>query len=82
MGRVLFRLSFITVLAQGNSSQAVRKLKMDTEAIPGFAKGNTIRKNTVNTPPPSIYMASSSSFGTFSTKPLIIKVEYGMTQAT
>ena len=54
MGNVLFRSSLMTVLAHGNSSHAVRKLKIDTEAIPGFVNGRMIRKKTVNTLPPSI----------------------------
>lgn len=54
IGMVLFRLSLITVLAHGNSSHAVRKLKIDTDAIPGLANGMMIFTNTVNTLPPSI----------------------------
>ena len=34
-----FSSSLITVLAQGNSSHAVRKLKMEIEAIPGLVNG-------------------------------------------
>ena len=54
---------------------AVRKLNIDTEAIPGFASGMIIFPKTVNTLPPSIYVASSSSLGIPSTNPLIINVE-------
>ena len=54
MGIVLFKLSFSTVFAHGNSSHAVKKLKMDTEAIPGFVNGMMILPKTVKTLPPSM----------------------------
>ena len=54
IGIVRFKLSFKTVFAQGNSSHAVKKLKIDTEAIPGFARGIMILPKTVKTLPPSI----------------------------
>ncbi len=42
MGKVLRLLSLMTVLAQGYSSQAVRKLKIETDANAGLAKGRAI----------------------------------------
>ena len=56
----------MTVMAQVNSSHAVRKLKMLTDAMAGLASGSMIRKNTVNTLPPSAYAASSNSRGMLS----------------
>ena len=37
--------SLITVFAQGNSSHAVRKLNIDTEAIPGLASSDFLQDN-------------------------------------
>ena len=53
MGRVRLALSLMTVMAQVNSSQEVRKLKILTDAMAGLESGRMIRKNTVNTLPPS-----------------------------
>jgi len=66
MGSVRLALSLMTVMAQVNSSHAVRKLNMLTDAIAGLASGNMMRKNTVNTLPPSAYAASSNSRGMLS----------------
>ena len=82
MGSVRRLLSLMTVLAQGYSSQAVRKLKMLTEAMAGDARGMAIRPYTFHTSAPSIQAASMISPGMFSIKPLIMKVEKGITQAT
>ena len=54
MGRVRSSLSLMTVLAQGYSSQAVRKLKMLTDAMAGAASGSEIRVYTVQTLAPSM----------------------------
>ena len=54
MGSVRFWVSFRTVSAHGNSSHAVRKLKMLTDAMAGLASGQMTLKNTVNTLPPSM----------------------------
>lgn len=50
MGRVLFRLSFITVLCLGKFFQAVKEIEMDTEAIPRLRQRKYNPENTVNTP--------------------------------
>jgi len=49
-----FESSFITVFAHGNSSHAVKKLKIEIEAIPGLVKGIMTFTYTVKTLPPSI----------------------------
>lgn len=82
MGSVRRLLSLMTVLAQGYSSHAVRKLKMLTEAIAGEASGSAILPYVWSTLAPSIYAASMISLGMFSINPLIMKVEKGITHAT
>jgi hypothetical protein len=73
---------FINVFAAKNSSQAIRKEKIEVATIPGRIKGRWIRKKSPNLVQPSTSAASSSSLGKVSKKPQSSHTHNGRATAT